>query len=317
MSHTRPLLFVAATIAGFLLLGLPARAGLVAQPASVDLGKQRQEKTVSSKLVLKNDGKGALEILRVAADCSCTAATPAKTTLQPGETTELDVSFETRTYQGVVHRRLMVQTSEGDLVIPVQAMVSPYDDWVLGAPLAILPPSNRGETVTATMDVTYTGEGEAAITALKPAVGWLEAEIAEHSGKTWKIKITKLAKAPGGNHQPRIAVTTTDAHEPEIGVGVFASVYSNLLIKPNPMLMPEGKVGQTVSMPFDISGWEAKEDPRFEIADGKVVQQQRDGRDVLLSLELTPTRPGTSTRLLRLFSGEDLEVEIPVIVRAE
>lgn len=292
-------------------------AGLSATPGTVDFGKRRQEITVGQKVTLTNAGKETVEITRVAADCSCTAATPAKTTLQPGESTELEVNFETRSYQGEVHRRILVQTTEGDLIIPVQALVSAYDDWVLSAPLAILPPSNRGETTSVTIDLEYTGKGSAEVKDLVPAVPWLSAKVAEHEGNHWKIKIDKAKNAPGGNHQPKIAVRTSDAHEPEVAIGTFASVYSTLDVRPNPLLMPTGKVGEPVMMPFSIAGWEPKEDPRWEIEGGKVTQRDRDGRDVLLSIEVTATRPGTSTRLLRIFAGDDLEAEVPVILRVE
>ncbi|HEU5078284.1 MAG TPA: DUF1573 domain-containing protein [Opitutaceae bacterium] len=292
-------------------------ANLKATPAAVDFGKRRQELTITEKVKLTNDGKAPLEIVRVAADCSCTAATPSKTTLQPGESTDLDVSFETRSYQGEVHRRILVQTSEGDLVIPVQALVSMYDDWVMSAPLAILPASNRGESTSATIDLSYVGQGSVEVKELKPAVTWLAAEVAEQKGNTWKIKITKAQNAPGGNHQPKIAVVTSDAHEPKVSIGTFVQVNSTLDVRPNPLLMPAGKVGEVISMPFSIAGWEPKEDPRWDIDGGKVIQRDRDGRDVLLSLEVTATRPGTSTRLLRIYSGNDLEAEVPVIIRGE
>ncbi len=295
-----------------------ARAELKAEPSTVDLGRARQQKTIDATVKLVNAGVKPLEIFRVAADCSCTAAVPEKTSLNPGESTDLKITFETRSYQGEVHRRLLVQTSDGDLALPVKAIVSAYDDWTLSGTTAILPPSNKGQVVQGTFSVAYTGKGSAKITGVSTSVSWLTAHLGEPKDDgTWTISLQKEAAAPAGNLQPKLTIATDDAHEKELSVPVFIAVYSTLAVRPNPILLPVGKVGQRTGAPFSISNWEGAADPRGEIEGGKVSVQKRDRGEVLLSLDVVPDQAGVSTRLLRLFSGESLEIEIPVVIRAE
>ena len=292
-------------------------AEIKAEPAAIDFGRQRQEKTVSATVKLTNTGKGPLSISHVTADCSCTAGTPEQKELAPGQSTNLEVSFQTRSYQGEIHRRVTVETSEGDITVAIQAMVSAFDDWSVGSSIAIFPPSNRGAEATAVIALDYTGQGTAEVKSIDSSVTWLKAVVTEHDKNSIKITLTKAANAPAGNHQPVIKVHTTDAHEPELSLPVFAAIYSSLTVRPTPVLLPEGKVGSPVSMPVSLSGWESKENPRFEVAQGKAVVRQRDRSEVAFDVTMTPKEPGTSTQLLRIFAGDELEAEIPVIVRAE
>jgi hypothetical protein len=300
-----------------LILTAWARAEVKVSPAEIDLGRRRQDQTVATTVTLTNAGSGDVKIIRVGADCSCTAATPSKTTLGPGESTELKVSFETHSSQGEVHRRISVLTSDGELIIPLKAVVSAYDNWSFGSAVALFPPTNKGQSAKGNFVITFSGAGSAEITGFSTEATWLQATVSEHHERTWKIELTKAADAPAGNLQPKLLVHTTDRHEPELAVNVFASVYSVLAVRPNPILLPLAKVGQPTSAPIAIAGWEPIDDPRGEIDEGKVTVQQRDHRDVLLSLEVTPKKAGISTRLLRLYAGKGLEAEVPVIVRVE
>ncbi|PTY08603.1 hypothetical protein DB347_03235 [Opitutaceae bacterium EW11] len=293
-----------------------ARADVKAAPASLDFGRARQEKTLTSTVTLTNAGEKPVEILRVGADCSCTAVSTKTGTLAPGETATVNVSFETRSYQGEVVRRVLVQTSEGDVLIPVKALVSAYDDWMLGAPMAVFAASNKGAPAEAAITVSYIGSGKAEITGARASVPWITAALEKTPDGT-KLRLTKHPEAPAGNHQPKITLSTTDPHEGELSVPVFASVYSNLNVKPNPVLLPMTPVGKTVNIPLTLSMWEAKQDPRFELEGGEASVSERDGRDVLAKLSMTPKTAGTTTRLLRIYAGDSLEAEVPVIVRAE
>lgn len=293
-------------------------AEIKAEPASIDFGRQRQQKTASGTVKLTNTGKTPLTITHVAADCSCTAGTPEKRDLAPGESTNVDITFDTRNYQGEVHRRVLVETTSGEVTVQVQALVSAYDHWSLPAQIAIFPPSNKGTEANTSVALTYIGDGTPAeVKEIKSSVPWLKAEVTERAAGTTTLTLTKVAGAPAGNHQPKLTVYTTDTHEPEIDVPVFATVLSSLTLQPNPVLLPSVKVGTPAVLPVSLSGWEASVDPRFEIEGGQATLRKRDRSDVLFDVSVTPTQLGTSTQLLRIFAGDSVEAEIPVIIRAE
>jgi len=304
------------TCAGLAISGRLA-AELVPEPATVDLGRQKQQVTASAVVKLTNAGKTPVEILRVSADCSCTAATPKETKLEPGQSTSLEVSFETRSYQGEIHRRVLVQTSEGDVTVPLKAVVSEYDNWVLGSHMVVFGPSRKGERAEASITLQYTGSEKAQVKELRPTEPWLTAEVAESREGSTRIKIVKEANAPAGNLQPRIRVLTTDTKEAELSISVFASVTSNVAVSPSPILMPRTKVGQKVTFPVRITGWDSTADPRGELPEAEAKLRARDGRDALMDIFVVPERAGTWTKLLRIFAGDQLELEVPVIIQAE
>jgi len=293
-------------------------AGIKVTPAEIDLGRRRQEVTVESTVTLTNTGTTVEKIAQVGADCSCTAATPSKTTLAPGESTDMKVTFSTHSSQGEVHRRITVLMGDGkEMTIPLKALVSAYDDWSFGSSVAMLPPTNKGQEAKTDFTINYTGSAPAKLTGFKIEVPWLQASIVKQDGSDWTIEVKKEASAPAGNLQPKLLVETSDAHEPEIAVPVFASVYSILQVNPNPIVLPVVKVGEPAVMQVTIAAWEPQPDPTGEIEDGKFVMLQRDHRDVLMRIEVTPKTAGVSTRLLRVYAGKDLEAEVPVVVRAE
>ena len=296
---------------------IEADAQLKAEPAAVDFGRARQEKTLRAPVTLTNIGAKPLEILHVGADCSCTGAAPLQTSIAPGASTQLEVSFDTRTYQGLIRRRVVLQTTEGELVVPVSATISPYERWLPGAYLAMLPPSNRGEPAETTFHLEYLGDADVSVKEVRPSAPWLRLTPIETTEGKFAWKVTKDPKAPAGTHQPKVTVVTTDEKEPEVTFDVFAQVHSRLSATPNPILMPDGKVGETVHMPLSLVGWEADADPRGELENGTVVVEARDKIDALLQVSVKLTEPGSRTQFLKLYAGDELEAEFMVITRAE
>lgn len=107
----------------------------VAQPKleikqkSFDFGDIKQGKTVSHTFVLENSGNALLKITEVKATCGCTAAAPEKKELKPGESTKVEVKFNSAGRQGEQNKTVkissndpqnpeMVITFTGNVVLP-------------------------------------------------------------------------------------------------------------------------------------------------------------------------------------------------------
>ncbi len=80
--------------------------------SSHDFGSVKEGNTVSHNFMLKNDGKRDLKIRKINAPCGCTASTPGKKTLKPGEETQIKVSFNTRGRSGRQHQTVTVITND-------------------------------------------------------------------------------------------------------------------------------------------------------------------------------------------------------------
>jgi hypothetical protein len=293
------------------------RAQLKADPASLDLGRRLQEQIALGEVKLTNAGAAPLEIANVLADCSCTVATPEKRALAPGESTTLKIAVETRTYQGAIHRNIRVQTSAGELSLPVDLTVSLYKSWQLNPSPVVLPPSQKGHEATLPVTLQYTGTDKVNIGKITSNPDWLKATASSEDGKTFSLALLKRADAPVGNHTVKIVVETSDPAEPQLTLTVFVPIASALRITPNPVVLPTVKVGQPAIRELAIQGWNGATEPRLELTQGQVKKRESEGERMNFEIAVIPIAPGPFTQLLRIFDGDRLEAEIPVILRAE
>ena len=299
------------------LMGADARAQLKAEPPSLDLGRYAQDQIATAEVKLTNVGTGRIEIVGVSADCSCTAATPEKTALVPSESTMLKISVQTRAYQGMLHRNVHVQTSMGEILIPIQLKVSLYKSWELSPAVVVFPPSPQGREAKLQISLRNTGNDKASLGKITCTPTWLEAAASSEDGKVFAITLVKNADAPAGNHSAQVVVETLDPAEPRLTLNVFVPVTSDMRVTPNPVVLPTVKVGQPATREVVVHGWIGESEPRLELALGQVQKIGRDDTLLRFEVSVTPIKPGPLTQLLRIYDGEKLEVEIPVLLRAE
>jgi len=108
----------AAAIAA-LLLAVTAWAGdpppaprIAVEPRSFDFGNVLPEKKLSKEFTIRNFGSAPLEIENVSTTCGCTAALAGTKRVEPGGSTPLRVTFQTRRFSGKVERRVLVRSND-------------------------------------------------------------------------------------------------------------------------------------------------------------------------------------------------------------
>jgi hypothetical protein len=82
------------------------------EPESFDFGRVRQRRTLRKAFRLLNLGEAPLVIERISRSCGCTQATTDVDTLQPGESTPLRVTVETRTSQGPIENSVLLRSND-------------------------------------------------------------------------------------------------------------------------------------------------------------------------------------------------------------
>lgn len=75
-----------------------------------DFGEVNQGDIVKHIFVLKNDSEKTLNIDKVNTSCGCTASKLEKDILSPGESTEIEVKFDSKGYIGPVTQHVYVNT---------------------------------------------------------------------------------------------------------------------------------------------------------------------------------------------------------------
>mgnify|MGYP002629110659 FL=1 len=110
-----PLSALALTI---LLAGAAAaqdRAGFPAiqvEPSSIDFGTLPQEEARTTTVVISNVGGAPLILDEVESMCGCTVATPDKMALEPGESTSLVITFNSKKFQGTQHKLVRIHSND-------------------------------------------------------------------------------------------------------------------------------------------------------------------------------------------------------------
>ncbi|HSD26830.1 MAG TPA: DUF1573 domain-containing protein [Vicinamibacteria bacterium] len=84
------------------------------EPESFDFGDALPGKTLRKEFTIRNFGNAALLIESVSTTCGCTAALPGERRIEPGGSTPLRVTFETRRYSGKVERRVLLRSNDPD-----------------------------------------------------------------------------------------------------------------------------------------------------------------------------------------------------------
>jgi hypothetical protein len=96
------------------------------EPASFDFGRVLPEKKVRKEFRLLNLGEAPLVIERISRSCGCTDVDTDVSSLDPGESTPLLVTVETRTAPGEVAYQVLVRSNDPEtpvLEIPLRATV--------------------------------------------------------------------------------------------------------------------------------------------------------------------------------------------------
>jgi cytochrome c553 len=103
----------------------PAAAGqgvprLVLEHTAYDFGEVTQGKIVAHRFPFSNGGGADLKIEDVSTPCGCTVVLPDKTLLKPGESSYIDVTYDSAARSGDVEREVTVRTN--DPVAPEQIL---------------------------------------------------------------------------------------------------------------------------------------------------------------------------------------------------
>lgn len=90
------------------------------EPEEHDFGGVQQDQELVYQFTIENVGTERLEIRRISTSCGCAAAVPSDRFVEPGESTSLEVTLETRKYKGVINKSVSVASNDPDVVRTVR-----------------------------------------------------------------------------------------------------------------------------------------------------------------------------------------------------
>jgi len=164
----------------------PAAPRLILEPERHAFGRVAVGTWPQHTFRLRNGGSAPLHIDRVLPACGCTTAPLVKRVLEPGEATDLNLTFNTRGFMGPVHKTVRIESDDPD-----RAVVDLAFDAEVVAAAAVSEPVVR-------MDEVTTGERRRASVRLQSFTGRpLAVTRADLSDAPWLGVTTR----PRGNDQ--------------------------------------------------------------------------------------------------------------------
>ncbi len=85
---------------------------IIAQSSEHDFGDVAEGTSVTHNFVVSNSGGDVLKITKVRAGCGCTAASPEKSELAPGESTTIRVAFNSTGREGRQEKYVFVNSND-------------------------------------------------------------------------------------------------------------------------------------------------------------------------------------------------------------
>lgn len=96
------------------------------ETTTYDFGEVIQGERLTYSFKFKNTGKSNLIIFSSEATCGCTTSQPPKAPIRPGETGTIDVTFDSKSQEGQVTKRILVgaNTYPSETILMIKANVT-------------------------------------------------------------------------------------------------------------------------------------------------------------------------------------------------
>lgn len=198
-----------------------------------DFGTALNGVAVKHVFKLKNVGTGPLIIGNVQTSCGCTAAAPSRSTVPPGEESEIAVTFDTRSDKGPATRTITVLTNDSQHPQLMLTMKGNVKVMVEATPVPVAFGNVRHGTAQ-TRQVLVTDLAGDKVFKVGPitnsSTNLKVVQRPRSDGKPGvELAITLLETAPAGPFADIIKVTTSRA---PVEIPVFGTVVGDLTVNP-------------------------------------------------------------------------------------
>lgn len=253
-------------LTALILAAAPATAQVISvNPTSFDFGDMKQQQTKSGIVTVTNEGAAELRIQDVKADCGCTVPTLTNNVLAPGESTEIEIQFNSKKFNGTVIKAVNITSND-----PVNTVVDIIIKANVHAALLIDPVSQRvgfsrslkGETFTKNVTFTAVDVPKLEIQAAKTRKGLFEVNTIngfEGNPQVSVLQVTLPADMEPGRHRDNIRVKTNIEDMPTVDIETQAWVTQSLTASPEQVSFRYKKnFMQTIRVSPFIKGTEFK-----------------------------------------------------------
>jgi hypothetical protein len=227
-------LIITISVAGFAQLMGPK---LLVLPTEHEFGKINQGDKVTHVFVLTNNGGDLLVIENVQASCGCTAATPEKNELAPGESTNLEVVFNSAGRNGAQKKNITIKSNDPEnplIKLTITATVIKSDNQEANVPVLYFLETKHdfgkvkeGNIVEYTFSFLNTGKEILKINDVRTSCGCTAALVSSEKlepGAEGTLKVELDTKNRSGKMSRTITIQSNDPRDPTKILTVYADV---------------------------------------------------------------------------------------------
>jgi len=211
------------------------------QQVDYDFGNITQGDIVSHTFILSNNGGDLLKITDVRASCGCTAANPTKRELKPGESSNLEVTFNSKGRKGPQVKTVNVTTNDPDrkdvlLTIKCNIIEPVVKENKSGARIYFEETQHDFGKVKEGTKVEYTfkfenkGTEPLVVKDVKTSCGCTAAVVSSNTlkpGEVGSLKVGFDTKNRVGRNSKSVTIVSNDDKEPNRVLMIYAEVQKN------------------------------------------------------------------------------------------
>ncbi len=210
---------------------------LVTQQDEHDFGDIKQGEKVTHVFVITNSGGDLLKITNVKASCGCTAALPEKDELAPGESTNLNVTFNSAGRFGKQKKLIRIESNDPDnpqVIVTIKGNVvlsdaegSTYPVLHFGQTKYNFGKVEEGKVVEYTFTFENNGKSTLKIKDIKTSCGCTAALVSSEvlkPGEKGTLKVELDTSNREGKMSRTITIESNDPIDPKKILTVYADI---------------------------------------------------------------------------------------------
>jgi hypothetical protein len=216
------------------------------------------------KFPMYNPWAVPIDVTNLRVDCGCVTPRVSKTTLQPRESADLEITMDTSRRKNPGPTTVSIYVTVGPQYIDtalVRVLANIRGDVVFNPGQINFGMVSRGQTPTQTVDVEYAGVLDWRVSEVIKNGAPFEVALVEwyrQPGKVgYRIKATLKPDAPPGALKHELQLKTNDPASPLVPLLVEATIQAPLTVIPNPLDLGSPRVGETITKRVVVRGGKA------------------------------------------------------------
>ena len=231
-----------------------AQPHIVIEPDHLDFGDLGQNETRDSRVVIRNEGDQTLIIRDIESTCGCTVPELAVTELAPGASTEMEIHFNSKNFQGQQTKYVHIFSNDptrGSLDLLVTADIKVALQMMPAKSQLAFRTLQVGESQVLSYTFTAKNVDKLEITPSVWPEEWLDIEVLPgRSPQTVLVDFVVKPDAAPGRHRDPVKLRTNVPETPLVNLTTDIKLVSDLVVTPDKvnlrMLRPEQPVKSRV-----------------------------------------------------------------------